>query len=102
MRHANPDADPFGTLVDRRRKSSHQSRDPMQMQWSKANREVAQRALIHDDDATGSGGRGGAPRVNGMPMHSLGTRIDHSWRCPRYCVTPVFEIDRLWWCTRPE
>lgn len=22
-------------------------------------------------------------------MHSPGTRIDHSWRCPRYCVTPA-------------
>lgn len=24
-----------------------------------------------------------------MSMHSPGTRIDHSWRCPRYCVTPA-------------
>lgn len=26
---------------------------------------------------------------HGMSMHSPGTRIDHSSRCPRYCVTPA-------------
>ena len=91
---------PFETLVSKEEKFASITRSDANA-WSKANREVAQRAQIHDDDATGEGGRRGAPRVNGMPMHSLGTRIDHSSRCPRYCVTPVFEIDRLW-CTRPE
>lgn len=42
---------------------------------------IAQRASI----PRGSAWKGG----HGMSMHSPGTRIDHSWRCPRYCVTPA-------------